>query len=650
MAGLEQISAEAGRDETREVSELFLQNRWSAAASAFDSWRNEEKLCVWTDWSAVKRSILLSLCWSGLSSLHMDFYNCRLPLLILAALGCCSEAGLLVSSKINGVVGKNVTFQTTITSTSTILTLAWNFNKPDGVISILTCVPSANTIDIDEAYINRIVYNNKTFDLQLGPLLKEDAGEYTLNVVTTSGKSVSGQIFLDVFEPVSDVKISSNVPEAVELNSTVILSCSAKGSKSYKWMNGSVPVVTDGTRMKLNAAGNELSIAEVRRTDLAGPIFCIAENMLESGRNGPENVIMRQTPADFFLKKGSSITFFCSADSDPPAQLRWIFNGATLSQITASSPTNLTIANLEEKFGGNYSCEAFNPKTKRTIGSAVAMLSVLEPLTGTNISSSSSFLIAGSSSVNLSCSAATGKADSVQWQKDGNTLLPGDRIVVSADMKSLTIQQVVKEDRGEYKCLLSNRVNKDEASYKMNINYGPESVQVAGKKTVKFEDKVELSCSADSVPPSSFSWKLNGTSLNTSQQIYVINQAKIMDSGTYTCEAYNADGKEDTGLSGGAIAGIVIAVLVAVIIIACIVKRKKKSNTEKHNTVSFTFLILHLTLDGLRGHFEMALFWFVLHIVCQYERFFFFRFLLFPSLFVLWSSGQISMIPKLGSI
>lgn len=95
-------------------------------------------------------------------------------------------------------------------------------------------------------------------------------------------------------EPVTDVKISSSVPEAVEL-STVVLTCSAKGSFTYKWFNGSVPLVLDGTHMKLNPTGDQLIITQVHRTDLRGPIICIAKNALESGTSAPFNLTVSCT-------------------------------------------------------------------------------------------------------------------------------------------------------------------------------------------------------------------------------------------------------------------------------------------------------------------------------------------------------------------
>lgn len=51
-------------------------------------------------------------------------------------------------------------------------------------------------------------------------------------------------------EAVSNVAITSSLPEAIELNSTVVLNCSAKGSfLKFTWTNGTAPIVADGTRL-----------------------------------------------------------------------------------------------------------------------------------------------------------------------------------------------------------------------------------------------------------------------------------------------------------------------------------------------------------------------------------------------------------------
>ena len=57
-------------------------------------------------------------------------------------------------------------------------------------------------------------------------------------------------------EPVSEVAIRSDVPEATEHNSTVVLNCSAKGSfLRFTWTNGTKPLVSDDKRITLKEVG-----------------------------------------------------------------------------------------------------------------------------------------------------------------------------------------------------------------------------------------------------------------------------------------------------------------------------------------------------------------------------------------------------------
>lgn len=90
-------------------------------------------------------------------------------------------------------------------------------------------------------------------------------------------------------EPVADVSVTSTLTEAVEINSTVILNCSAKGSSLlYTWLNNSASVVMDGQHIVQN--GSQLIIKEVYRTDLLGPISCTAKNQLESSTSAAFNL------------------------------------------------------------------------------------------------------------------------------------------------------------------------------------------------------------------------------------------------------------------------------------------------------------------------------------------------------------------------
>ncbi len=91
-----------------------------------------------------------------------------------------------------------MTFKTTIASTQDFLTVTWNFNKGQVIAPIITSILLTNTSNIAEKYTGRIIYNKTTCELQLGPLVKEDEGEYNLNIVYTNGQPLSGQIDLEV--------------------------------------------------------------------------------------------------------------------------------------------------------------------------------------------------------------------------------------------------------------------------------------------------------------------------------------------------------------------------------------------------------------------------------------------------------------------
>lgn len=72
-------------------------------------------------------------------------------------------------------------------------------------------------------------------------------------------------------------------------------------------------------------------------------------------------------------------------------------------------------------------------------------------------------LIAGKSSVNLTCDADQDSSITRKWTKDGNPLSPKDRVTISADNRTVSINPVEKDDNGEYICNLSNPISTMEA-------------------------------------------------------------------------------------------------------------------------------------------------------------------------------------------
>ncbi|XP_034747444.1 carcinoembryonic antigen-related cell adhesion molecule 2 [Etheostoma cragini] len=521
----------------------------------------------------------------------MDPFAVNTLLLLLSFIGCCAGQ-ILPNGPVDAVSGTNVTLQTTLGAGSTYAFIVWNMNTGDAQSHVAT-LPFGGVLNVNSPYRGRVAINSTNGFLYLGPVKAADNGHYSISVLLPDGTTLTGETQLRVLEPVSGVTITSNVPEAVEHNSTVVLNCSAKGSfLKFAWLKGDAPIVV-GNRFTVKEAGlsSTLTITDVLRGDLVGPIYCTAANQLQNQKSapfnltvyyGPETVTITPSPPGLGPVIGSQTNFSlsCSATSNPPATFAWYHNRVMLEHAGPVLTLEVIRAHGFGSKEGEYTCRAQNAKTGLVIPSPAFSLAVMDAISGAKLSSPIANLIAGgNSTANLSCQATSGTVKTITWHKDGQPLSAGGRLVFFANMSSLMISPLQKEDNGEYRCRLANPIHSVEASYKMVVNYGPEKAEVSGKAAVEVNDNVVFTCSAQSIPPANFTWKFNGTDTGVRTAQFRLEMASAKDIGKYTCEANNAvtgktamythslnvqdQGTLQEGLSDGAIAGIVIGVLLA---------------------------------------------------------------------------------------
>ncbi|KAM6936745.1 cell adhesion molecule CEACAM1-like [Lycodopsis pacificus] len=387
------------------------------------------------------------------------------PLLCAVAVtftGLTKGAGVLPDGPLTKAVGETVMFTTTLTPSETPFRLMfWKF----GANNIITF----NTINITAPeYEGRITLFMSTGSLELRNLTPDDSGEYSVSIFQAEGLPVEGKTRLDVHVRVSDVMVTASSTDLVE-DSSVRLSCSSSGSSlSFLWFNGSSEV-TAGDRVQLTDGGSTLTV-NVTRYD-QGPYRCQVSNPVSSATSGPIYLIISYGPDDITLKispsqeyyeEGSDITLTCSADSRPVAHYTWFLNGTLLSD----TGPELRLMNIQESESGNYSCQAFNSRTMRTITSQPAAISVLKRISGASITSKTNPSIEGKS-FNLSCDAA-GSVFTREWKKDGLTLTPDDNMALY-DNRVLSFTSLSKKDTGYYLCHVSNPLSHDEATYTMVV-------------------------------------------------------------------------------------------------------------------------------------------------------------------------------------
>ncbi|XP_061573158.1 carcinoembryonic antigen-related cell adhesion molecule 1-like isoform X1 [Cololabis saira] len=499
-----------------------------------------------------------------------------LPLFMLAVAfkGLCEGAGVLPDGPLNASVGGTVMFTPTLTpSDGPFTAVFWKF----GIKDIVSYDPPESIPHPD--YGGRITFFPSTASLELRDLTLDDSGEYVVNILPGF---LQGDTRLDIYEPVSSVTVTPHSSDLVEFNNSARLSCSSSGSfPSYVWMNGSSEV-TASDRVQLTGGGSNLTVVNVNRYD-QGSYRCrvfnpvsdaISDPVIISVSFGPENVKITVSPSQNLYKEGSDISLTCSAESRPPfLQFFWFLDG---EQLSGTGP-ELTLMNIQTTQSGNYSCQAFHNKTLKYETSQPSSITVLQKISGANVTPSNPTI--EGKPVNLTCDAS-GSPTARKWMKDGSDLIPNDNMILSDDNRVLSFNTVNRENNGDYLCNISNPVSSSDANYSMDVIYGPENVRITGKDNVTVSEPIKLTCSANSTPSATFTWMFNRTAIPVNSPEFSKEYAELSHAGIYTCEALNhitdrrssatfelfvhAGSIQPSGLSAGAIAGIVIACLVIV--------------------------------------------------------------------------------------
>ncbi|XP_032871961.1 carcinoembryonic antigen-related cell adhesion molecule 5-like [Amblyraja radiata] len=235
------------------------------------------------------------------------------------------------------------------------------------------------------------------------------------------------------------------------------------------------------------------------------------------------------------LAVGATVTFTCSVVANHDLVFHWYHDNSQLQ----GGGLQLLIAGLLLNLTGNYTCSASSRTTSKE-GLASTSIVVIELVSQPVITSNDTRPVEHNDTATLDC-VAMGTDVSYAWSRNGLTLSPGGRLVLSNGNRTLTISGVLRSDT-ELTCTGSNPVNTNTSDpFLLDVSYGPERVQI----TVSPEQAAHtsgtdasLTCSAVSNPAPEYQWLFNGLFQQSGQQL-VIAALGVNDTGSYTCQVFN---------------------------------------------------------------------------------------------------------------
>ncbi|XP_052511738.1 carcinoembryonic antigen-related cell adhesion molecule 3-like [Budorcas taxicolor] len=154
-----------------------------------------------------------------------------------------------------------------------------------------------------------------------------------------------------------------------------------------------------------------------------------------------------------------TVVLTCGSETQNTSYMWWI-NSQSLPKSTrlelSEDKRTLTVVTVTRNDTGPYVCEARNPVSVSR--SDPFTLDVLSPVAKPSLQASNATVTEHKGPVVLTCLAdETGV--SIRWFFKGQSLLLAERMTLSSDKSTLTIDPVSREDTGDYQCEAFNRGN-----------------------------------------------------------------------------------------------------------------------------------------------------------------------------------------------
>nr|XP_061790885.1 hemicentin-1-like [Nerophis lumbriciformis] len=387
-----------------------------------------------------------------------------------------------------------------------------------------------------------------------------DAGIYRCAAVNLAGVAEISHS-LQVFVP--PVISSRGGTVTVIVNEAGRLKCEATGvpSPSLTWLKDGSPVTSVSHGIQVLSSGRVLALSSAQVSD-TGRYTCVAVNAGGEQQRDydlrvhvPPNIKGEEMNATVML--GSPVELHCLSDAIPPPTLLWRKDGRPLFRkpgLTLSADGSLLkVDSAQMQDSGRYTCEATNiaGKTEKNYNVNVWV--------SPNIRGSeevSPLTVIEGSLITLVCESSGIPPPSLSWRKDGAELQSDQRVRVLSGGRQLQISNAESADSASYVCTASSAAGSTSKEYSLQVYVRPSIRHSEGDKDAVVVTKggdVTLQCAADGVPRPAVTWlkdgrpitAIHGAKLLNEGGLLQIKNAKISDTGRYTCIAVNVAGQAE---------------------------------------------------------------------------------------------------------
>uniref|UniRef100_A0A3Q4HTJ7 Hemicentin 1 n=1 Tax=Neolamprologus brichardi TaxID=32507 RepID=A0A3Q4HTJ7_NEOBR len=376
----------------------------------------------------------------------------------------------------------------------------------------------------------------------------EDSGKFTCLATNAAGEAQQ-HIRLSVHEPPSIPSSGETINQTILSGFSTEFECKAAGSP----LPGKTLEIkaTAIQRVFFNPYSFSISVHVSNSQE-----YSFDDRSLDFMFTVPPNIKGEEVNATVML--GQPVELHCQSDAVPPPTLSWLKDGRPLFRkpgLTVSADGSLLkISRVHVQDSGRYTCEATNiaGKTEKNYNLNVW---VSPSIRGSE--EASPLTVVEGSLITLMCESSGIPPPSLAWTKDGSELKSDQRVRILSGGRQLQISSAEKTDAASYTCTASSAAGTISKEYSLQVYVRPSIRRTEGdadEVTVIKGGDVTLQCDAEGVPRPAVTWLKDGRPITGQQGAKVLSEgrllqikdAKVSDTGRYTCIAVNVAGQADS--------------------------------------------------------------------------------------------------------